>query len=483
MSKIHKDNQNAQLRNNCSQLAVSAYQIAQHKQSATSQIRKQVEEFWHKPTYGKAPRAKPDNCVQVIMEKFNSLGVFTNGTKINALNKICREFKADDLAGCETWADWRQATEEQQFKNILGVGMDTRSIVVHNINKQMQRNQHGGCAMMAMGHFSAEVVETGVDPYGLGRWCWMKVGSGEKKTRIVMIYQPSGTSTTNSAATTVREQHERFFEARGDIRPARIIFFDQLIVQFVVWKATDSDIILLRHFNKNVYTGCTAKQLAQPDLNFNKQCHQCIGVYIPPTFREGTIPIDAIYATAGIECVNAYILLYKGGVGNHRCFIVNFSSTLVIGSKFPNIVRCAARRLHCKSTRLVQTYNHELDLLCTQHKMYERMYFIYLHTDYLSDDDFSYMINKWDTELIQYKLHSDNNCTKYKNSHIEWSPKVGLWLSRQWLLARIRKFVLGLGPPNPQNLVRDCHRSHLFDPRIISYSNMMIHIQITQCQL
>ncbi len=74
------------------------------------------------------------------MENFNSLGVFTNGTKINALNKICREFKADVLAGCKTQADWQQATEEQQFKNILGVGMDTRSIVAHNINKRMQRN-------------------------------------------------------------------------------------------------------------------------------------------------------------------------------------------------------------------------------------------------------------------------------------------------------------------------------------------------------
>jgi hypothetical protein len=220
MSKIHKDNRISQLRNNRLQLTATAYQIAQHEQSATSQIRKQVEEFWHKPAYGKAPRKKPSDCVRVIMENFNSLGVFTNGTKINALNKICREFKADVLAGCETQADWCQATEEQQFKNIIGVGMDTRSIVAHNINKKMQRNQHGGCAIMAMGRFSAEVVETGVDPYGLGQWCWMKVGSREKKTRIVMIYHPSGTGTTNSAGTTMREQHEQYFEAKGDIRPA-----------------------------------------------------------------------------------------------------------------------------------------------------------------------------------------------------------------------------------------------------------------------
>jgi hypothetical protein len=154
------------------------------------------------------------------MENFNSLGVFTNSTKINALNEICREFKADVLAGCKPQADWHQATEEQQFENILGVGMDTRSIVVHNINEQMQRNQHGGCAMMAMGVFTAKVVKTGVDQYSLGRWCWIKVGSREKKTQIVMMYQPSGTGTTNSAGTTMREQQEQYFEARGDIRPA-----------------------------------------------------------------------------------------------------------------------------------------------------------------------------------------------------------------------------------------------------------------------
>jgi hypothetical protein len=111
--------------------------------------------------------------------------------------------------------------------------MDTQSVVAHNINERMQRNQHGGCAMMAMGRFLAEVVETGVDHYSLGRWCWMKVGSGDKKTQIVMAYQPSGSSSSNSAGTTVREQHEQYFEAQGDLRSTKAIFFEQLIAQLV----------------------------------------------------------------------------------------------------------------------------------------------------------------------------------------------------------------------------------------------------------
>ena len=165
-----------------SQLAETAFQIAQHESAARNQITCQIDDFWRQTAYGKAPGSKPDNCIRVVMENFNSLGVFTNGVKINALNKLCRKYNTDILAGCETQADWRQASNEQQFRNIIGVGMDTRSVVAHNINERMKRNQHGGCAMMAMGRFSAEVVETGVDHYGLGRWCWMRVGSGDKKT-------------------------------------------------------------------------------------------------------------------------------------------------------------------------------------------------------------------------------------------------------------------------------------------------------------
>ena len=78
--------------------------------------------------------------------------------------------------------------------------------------------------MMAIGRFSSEVSETGVDLYKLGRWCWMKVGSRDKATRIVMAYQPSGSKSSASAGTTVREQHEQYFKARGDLRPARTIF-------------------------------------------------------------------------------------------------------------------------------------------------------------------------------------------------------------------------------------------------------------------
>jgi hypothetical protein len=278
-------------------------------------------------------------------------------------------------------------------------------------------------------------------------------------------------------------QHKRYFEARSNLRSARTIFFEQLIAQLIVWKHIDSDIVLLGVFNENVYSGRISKRLSQPDLMFSKQCLQCTNIHIPPTFRDGTIPINAIFATAGIECVNVYILPHKGGMGNHRCFIVDFTSSSIIGTKFPNIVRCSARKLHCKFTRLVQSYNAKLDMLCNCHKMFQRICFIYSHIDCFSNDDFLYLMNNWDSELVQFKLHSETACTKFKMCHIEWSAEDGFWLSRRWLLARVGVFVMGLGPPDPRNLIRDCFRTHLCNPQYIFHSDIMIQIKIAHRRL
>jgi hypothetical protein len=93
------------------------------------------------------------------------------------------------------------------------------------------------------------------------------------------------------------------------------------------------------------------------------------------------------------------------------------------------------------------------------------------------------MMNNWDRELVQFKLHSKINSTKFKSCQIEWSPKVEFLLAGRWLLACVKMYVTVLGTPDPCNLIRDCLCSHLFDPRTVSYSNVMIQIEITHKKL
>jgi hypothetical protein len=63
ISVIHKENRTSQLCINRSNLAASAYQIAQHEQSAQLQISQQIGDFLQMQDYGQAPSTKPNNCI------------------------------------------------------------------------------------------------------------------------------------------------------------------------------------------------------------------------------------------------------------------------------------------------------------------------------------------------------------------------------------------------------------------------------------
>ena len=74
-----------------------------------------------------------------------------------------------------------------------------------------------GTAMATFDRLSTFVMTSGCDDTGLGRWAWQLVGKGSTRTRVVVAYQP-GKPGPNSKGYTVWEQHQRYFEAKGDFR-------------------------------------------------------------------------------------------------------------------------------------------------------------------------------------------------------------------------------------------------------------------------
>jgi len=104
------------------------------------------------------------------------------------------------------------------------------------------------------------------------------------------------------------------------------MFFIQLISQLLTWKEKGYDIILVGDFNENVYSGRIAKRLGEPDLNMEEQCLKCTRSPLPPSHISGTTPVCAVYATAGIEVVNVFVLEHHGGVGDHRLIVADFTS-------------------------------------------------------------------------------------------------------------------------------------------------------------
>jgi len=241
----------------------------------------------------------------------------------------------------------------------------------------------GGAAMMAFGRLSAQVLASDIDETGLGRWCWMRLGGGGKETVVCMCYQPCNPG-EDTAGQTSWDQHYRYFEAREDFRSPRDIFFDDLIAQLLRWKGEEYEIILLGDYNEHVYEDRLTRRLAYDDLRMQEQCLAVNGEHLPPTFNRGSPPLDAAFATAGINCASATIFQKNRGVGDHRCFVLDFQSTSVIGDVFPRVVPAAGRKL-TENERHRDAYRKCLNQLCDRHQMFRKLLDIWRDSDSLSD--------------------------------------------------------------------------------------------------
>ena len=139
-------------------LKSTAYEMASQERRAEQIVQRDVAAFLSGKAYGTVPKTKPPHVLRWYFENMNSLCVFTHGRKIKTLNDINTAYQVDGVAGCELQADWRFASEEQQWKNLFGRGQETRSQVGYNTNERLLRNQKGGTGMTTIGRLSASVM-------------------------------------------------------------------------------------------------------------------------------------------------------------------------------------------------------------------------------------------------------------------------------------------------------------------------------------
>ena len=468
---VNRTHRKATSRTDRTRLKATALELARIEQRAKLSVREELREFALKDTYGHAPKTKPADTLRVIFENFNSLGVFATGKerrrKINKLNGLLKSYGADLLAGCECQTDWSMIdSEDDKFENLFLPGTRQKSVTAYNRTEHIQRCQIGGTAMATFGRMESYVLDRGVDETQLGRYCWTLLGGGGKSTLVVTVYVP-GKPGAESAGLRAWDQQQRYFEGKGDARPPDEILREDLVTLILDSKMRGREVIVVGDFNESVYHGVLAQRFAADDLRLTEQCLLVNGKPLPATHVSGRLPIDGCFATAGITCVNASILPEHGGIGDHRLFVLDFTSDSVIGSDFPRVQRAPARKLNSASERLRSNYNAVLNQLCDRHKMFDKLVAIKQIMPSMTVSEFQLAMNRWDGELTDYMRASEKRCNQYRQCHIEWSPIVGSWLRRRWLLNRVRRYLDG-NVKDARNLIRACLRRRIPDPRNIT---------------
>jgi hypothetical protein len=234
-----------------------------------------------------------------------------------------------------------------------------------------------------------------------------------------------------------------------------------------VWKEAGDEILLLGDFNKDVYTGQMASALSGEFLRMKEVCHWMTGIPLPPTHNRGTVLIDAVFGTAGLMVTSVALLPSRAGVGDYRVFLIDVSSDSITGDVFPRVIPAAGRLLNCKSDKIKSNYIKVLTQLSNRHLIFKKLLVMDWESNGISPSMVQLKMNRIDLELEQYMKSSEQNCHKYKRTHIEWSPYAGVWLHRRWLLVQVEQYLSGK-TRDTRNLFRECRRRGVKDPRQIT---------------
>jgi hypothetical protein len=128
------------------------------------------------------------------------------------------------------------------------------------------------------------------------------------------------------------------------------------------------------------------------------------------TFFQGSKPIGGVWATSDITVWNASIMPAGYGIGDHRLFVIDFSSSNIIGNMPPKVVRLASHWLNTKIPRAAAEYARILEGRIIQHWLIERVG--NTHSECRSKRAITQHLNKLDKELGQYMHHAEKKCQK-----------------------------------------------------------------------
>ncbi len=245
------------------------------------------------------------------------------------------------------------------------------------------------------------------------------------------------------------------------------MFKSDLLCLLRRWKASGDEILMMGDFNENVYSGAISTALAGGDLHMTEICYWTTGKHLPPTHSCGSTPIDAIFGTAGLVCSAALLLPCNVGVGDHRVFIVDITSELILGNVFPCVIPASRRLLNCKSDKIKNSYIAVLNQLSNRHLIFQKLLLTDRASKHISLAALQLRMNKIDSKMEQFMKSAERDSHKFKRNNIEWSPITRVWLRQRWLLQRVQKFKAGR-IRDPRNLFCECARRGIKDPRQIT---------------
>jgi len=367
----------------------------------------------------------------------------------------CHSLGVGALCIAEANLNWGNLSASGKFHGLL------RKIWKHSkVSKSYTKddfqteNQPGGTVTIAVNHWTSRVIDSGEDPYGLGRWSYLVLrGKGGIKVLIVTAYRVCKQAVQSAGYKTSTAQQFRklseHFRAADDINDP--IPRHQFIVDLQAWleyKTTEGFMIILGMDANDPYNPSggnftplefqldkpistkghdgTIETLVKTSGLVDPLLHQHPGTPPPPTYDRGNDRIDFIFTSAALlpYVTRSGIFPYNSlFMSDHRPSYLDLNSITLFQETTPEIGPAQHRGLQMQDPRLVTQYIDTLLEQLNYHKIPQKVDDLYNTAQKGKwTEEHTQQYEKLDRLITEAMKHAEKSISKKYSITYQWSP-------------------------------------------------------------
>jgi hypothetical protein len=232
------------------------------------------------------------------------------------------------------------------------------------------------------------------------------------------------------------------------------------------------------HFMKsNSYQWLKRKQTELEEFT-----HKCWGPTPPYTHISGLSPIDGGYKSPEIEIVQLGMLSFTESPGDHRSFIMDVSTCLLLGDFRYKVCQPVSRRLVTSQQQSVDRYNQIVQEQFNTHQIVERLNAVDKMTrycEYPSPNWLRAMIIKLYKQMSEIRVHAEKNCQKILRPESNFSPTIQMWYDRIHTYLQLIRMKEGKAT-NAGNIVRFVKQKLIKQPEELTMEELKDGLQFFQ---
>jgi hypothetical protein len=281
------------------------------------------------------PRKIGDGVTHLLYENQNRLPAkVSNNMKRKKVMGIIDEMKIDVYAFNEHKSNTLHPENCRAGFDMLfnrgktltrAIGGNNKHLVANSLDRRME----GGTGMIAYGELASLLCQelSGVDSTGIARWTYMTFVGLEGHVITILVRNQPCKTTPKHPLSSYQLQRLYFTTIEKDTSFPRNRFKSDLIMLLITWRQEGQCLIVCLDANDHVYRGRIGWVLMNPTtLDTKETVLSSTSWELTATYFRGSKPIDAIWATRDVNVLNACAMPTGYSIGDHRSFVLDFST-------------------------------------------------------------------------------------------------------------------------------------------------------------